>query len=212
MRTDAWRWALALGFVLALAICDFALVRESSAQEKQQQVQETGLPLDFGDWKGKELTVDPRNYDPTRIAVIQREYRTAKGERIDASMIYADKYEGLHKRERCMTGAGWSIVRHATVDMTYGPSKTPIRANYMVYFHEPIWRTEVYVFADADTVSSTWVEQFQERGLRRSGGKATCMLIVGSEIKKEELDKPRELAGRFLAEFLPYVQKSLQGP
>ena len=209
MPLQYWRWAVAVGFVVLLAALDFSLVHESAAGEKGT-VQTTALPLAFGEWKGEELKVDPRNFDPTRIAVIQRKYTGAKGETTDATMVYANQYQGLHKRERCMTGAGWSIVRHTTVDMTYGPQKTPVQVNYMIYYHAPIWRAELYIFADADTISTTWLKQFQERGLRRSGGKATCMLIVGSEIEKEELDKPLEVCKRFLGEFLPYVQRSLK--
>lgn len=199
---------------MLLKVGDVGLIRVSSGGDTPT-IKVAALPLRFGTWEGSELAVTPQAVAPlARDAVVQRTYRRADHEGVMVSLIYSNKWEGLHPPEHCLVAGGWKIGRETTVDLTYGADRRSARGNIVTAFKPPKGSlVELYIFADASKTTSTWIQQYTDLLTRhgRSGGQASCLLLVAYESHGEtDPARPIAVVQQFAQDFLPYVHQSLQ--
>lgn len=213
MPPQRWRWLLALALPILLWVGDVRLTRISS-QGDAPTIALAELPLRFGRWRGTDQAVVSKAVAPlARDAVVQRLYVRDDGAKITLALIYSNKWEGLHPPEQCMVANGWKVVRETTVDLTYGTNRTTATGNIVTAAKEPDGRmVELYLFADASKTTSTWVRQYMELLTRhgRSGGQASCLVLVANERRGREDDGDSvAIVRQFAQDFLPYVHASL---
>lgn len=208
------RWLIAALFLVLLKLGDIYIIRISSAGDTAE-VQVPRLPYDFGEWRGAALAVTPKAVAPlARDAVVERTYVNAAGANVTAALIYSNKWEGLHPPEQCLVAGGWTVVRQTTVDLTYGEDRKHARGNVVTASKPPSgWLVQLYLFADAHTTTSSWIQQYAELLTRqgRAGGQASCLLLVAHQDPAGQASsQSMEIVKSFTEAFLPYVHKSLQ--
>ena len=208
------RWLIAILFPVFLKLGDVYVIRISSAGDTAE-IRVSQLPYEFGEWRGARVAVTPEAVAPlARDAVLQRTYVNAAGTSVTAWLVYSNKWEGLHPPEQCLAAGGWTVVRQTTVDLTYGEDHKQARGNVVTASKRPGGSiVQLYLFADAHTTTSSWIQQYAELLTRhgRAGGQASCLLLVahqdpGGQASSQSI----EIVKSFTQAFLPYVHKSLQ--
>lgn len=215
MPPQHWRWLVALVLPILLKVGDVYLIRASAGGDAPT-IRLAALPLAFGSWSGAEEAVASKAVAPlARDAVVQRTYRRGDGKAVSVALIYSNKWEGLHPPEQCLVAGGWKVVRQTTIDLVYGSDRRAAMGNILTAARPPRgWLVELYLFADARKTTSTWIQQYTELLTRhgRSGGQASCLLLVSSESHEGEAEGGRAVAlvQQFAQDFLPYVHASLK--
>jgi EpsI family protein len=215
MPVKRWKWLIALCFPLALKVGDVCVIN-LSAQNETTPVNLVRLPMQVGDWQGRQVEVPKSEVSGLgREAVVQRNYTNSQGRLITVNYIYSNRREGLHLPENCLVSQGWTIVRQATTDVKYGRAQERTATANFVVGATPKKHAlvELYLFVNADKTATDWGKQYLNMiKYGRAGGKMTCLLLLTSPVRKsEQYDTTQRMMEQFMAQVLPAVHESLGG-
>jgi len=215
MPLKRWKWLIALCFPLVLKVGDVCVI-SLSAQNETTPVNLTLLPMQVGEWRGRQVVVSKEEVSGLgREAVVKRNYTNAAGNLLTVNYIYSNRREGLHLPENCLVSQGWTIVRQASTKVQYGLAKErTATANFVVGAtpkkHAVV---ELYLFVDAEKTATDWGKQYLNMiKYGRAGGRMTCLLLLTSPVRKSErYASTQRMMEEFMAEVLPAVHESLGG-
>lgn len=215
MPLKRWKWLIALCFPLMLKVGDVCII-DLSAQDESTPVNLARLPMQVGDWRGRQVEVPENEVKALgREAVVQRNYTNSAGRMITACYIYSNRREGLHLPEDCLVSQGWTLIRQATADLKYGRAKERAATANLVVGATPKKHAvvELYLFVVSDKTATGWGKQYLNMiKYGRAGGKMTCLLLLTSPVRKsEQYEATQRMMEGFMADVLPAVHESLGG-
>jgi EpsI family protein len=211
MRIPHWRWIVACCVPLLMAAGGQRLAATGAAAPGARP--DTALvPLQLGDWQGVDTPVSAQELARLeRSAELRRRYGNPAGERLVLDAAYSSQWEGLHAAESCLTGAGWSVVRHSQVQVEEqggGHASATVLVNREAQGQVMV---ELYMFVNGTGVTANWVGQFWMLLKHRGRGDTGCMFILnGGVAPGQSPEAVAEMLRVFAREMLPYVQQSLQ--
>jgi len=191
--------------ILILAVFVGKLLYVSPNVDSGDKVMVTAFPLEAGEWKGEEITVDEMVYrllDTKNLFV--RKYTNTAGEAVYLYIVYSeDDRKVSHPPEVCMMGGGSTILEKTTVKMTEA-----IDGNRLLVAQGPV-PTEliVYWYKAGKFYSAVYLrQQIQvviDRLLRRRT--ASAMIRVSALIKNNDEPATLELLRSFTRSIEPLL-------
>ena len=127
-------------FYLSVILLTFVSLWSTFSYHGEQAVTRKSFdefPLNIGEWKGRELGLEPEILEVLRLSdYMMRHYHAGeKGQPINFYIGYYESLseEGYHSPKYCLPGGGWQIMKQRLVDIPVDPSGTmTITANYVV--------------------------------------------------------------------------------
>lgn len=125
-----------IGFLILIVLLAVSAVVSLNLLVKQRnaidQLDINSLPLQIGDWQGKDLPMEEESYRilETRNIVL-REYKNREGKKINLYIAYSETNRSVfHPPEVCMMGSGVAIVDKDIAYVDIGNKKIKVNKIY----------------------------------------------------------------------------------
>jgi EpsI family protein len=175
--------------------------------EKEPQV--ANLPKIIGEWQGKDLPLEERDYQilATRN-LIMRQYDTTGKPPVYLYVIYSgDNRKSLHPPEICYSGSGSTMLEKSVIQLT-----NTLQVNRFLIESSNARQSVVYWFRSGTLNTPSFVKQqfrtaLQRTFLKRPSGAmvriSTDIVSVKSENEKDALAR----IGSFATQIVPLLDK-----
>jgi len=187
-------------------------VLTSDTKEKKKEIDLTKLPLEIGQWKGKDLPVEQNIRDilETNMVMI-REYFNKSGVGIVVAVVYyKDSRVALHLPESCLLGFGSVLTERSLLEINI-PGEKNFFANRLQIENSLGKYSVLYFYQAKDFFTASYYKfrlrmlLHKIRGLDKSGALVRFTIFVGdSPFKTKEM-----LLQEFVGDFAPILPKYL---
>lgn len=175
------------------------------------QVRLEDIPVEFGEWKGKNIPIPERVYEILETKdVLTREYANARGEKVDLVIVYSGTSRAaFHPPEICYLGGGRELLNKnlETVEIGGSGENSTLRANKLLmkdkFGREIAW----YWFTAGNKVTENYYLQqcyFIWNELRRNpaGG---SLIRVSARTTGNDLGQAETLGKDFMRRLAPLL-------
>lgn len=190
------------------------------------------LPDRIGDFVGvsEEMSVKEKEILPADTGFVRKTYTNSAGERISASIVLAGgEKRSIHRPQICLTAQGWSIGESNTekISLVNGGDMDVMRLN-LNRQHEirpgvfrPLRSEFFYWFVGKETTTpfnavrifkTSWDRVFHKTNHRWAYVIVTALIPDGASGEGANAKQTDELLKKFIAEIIPYFQKSEMTP
>lgn len=171
----------------------------------------SNIPMNIGNWYGRELVMDERTYDilETKDAVMI-EYTNPNNESIILTIVFSQNNRKVsHPPEVCFVGSGWSRTSRESEEIDINGYK--VKVNKLVLRREPFEQYVIYLYKSGSRFTANYyAQQFNiilNGMLRRDTSSA--LIRISSYVSERDDRKVKALAEAFLKETLPILSKIL---
>ncbi|OPL11558.1 MAG: hypothetical protein AVO38_15795 [delta proteobacterium ML8_D] len=172
------------------------------------------IPLEFGQWQGKDITLDERIYKilETR-SIINRAYRGKNGQEVLLSIVYYPETKvDFHSPEGCLAGRGIQISKSAqTINLTYNKNKVKINLNRLIRQHGGSNELIYYFYKAGDFFGKNYIRMRLNLALNKFGRKERngSLIRVSSPVFGKDYKSASIILTGFIEDLYPYLYKYL---
>lgn len=164
------------------------------------------LPMSFGEWSAKELTLTEREYEILETRnLVSREYRNPKGEQMNLFVIYSETNRRVcHPPIACLIGSGATVTHNSKRPFSLSNQDLPV--NYLTTRDGDKRYVVVYWYMLGREFTEDYFTQQIRWVLRQAGGKGVGGALVRiitplSGTEEETVERVR----RFVETLLPHL-------
>lgn len=193
-----------LAVVLLISVPSYLIVPKAESEALVSK-----LPMQIGEWSGKELTVDERAYEILETKnLILREY-TKGDNRVFLYVIYSqDNRKVSHPPEVCFEGSGVTIVKKDKIGLPLADGSN-ILVNRLVVEKNGASNLVVYWYKAGRRYIDNYMKQQFDIALSRLQFKRTsgALIRLTAEVSPKDPDQALKNVEAFTKEAVPYFDK-----
>lgn len=170
------------------------------------------IPLEFGEWKGKDIPMDDEIYQALQTrSVILREYINPRGDGVVLTIVYyRNNRVELHLPERCSVGQGSDIIERNKETIPTDTNESVITANKLLVKNPKSKQIILYYFQSGDFSTPSYLGLRLHMIFNKLKGKPNSgALIKFSALIKDSDHETIELLKKFIKEMSPLLSKYL---
>ena len=172
------------------------------------------IPLEFGQWQGKDIPLDERIYEilETR-SIINRTYRGKNGQEVLLSIVYYPETKvDFHAPESCLSGRGIQVSKSAqTITITPNERKVTINLNRLIRQQSGSDELIYYFYKAGDFLGKNYIKLRLNLALNKFGRKEKngSLIRVSTPVFREDYKSASNMLTRFVEDLYPYLSKYL---
>ncbi|MDL1962004.1 MAG: EpsI family protein [Deltaproteobacteria bacterium] len=172
------------------------------------------IPLEFGQWQGKDIPLDERIYEilETR-SIINRAYRGKNGQEVLLSIVYYPETKvDFHAPEACLAGRGIQISKSAqTITITPNEKKVTIKLNRLIRQQGGCDELIYYFYKAGDFLGKNYIKMRMNLALNKfsRNEKNGSLIRVSSPVFGKDYKSASIILTIFIEDLYPYLKKYL---
>jgi EpsI family protein len=169
------------------------------------------IPLEFGQWQGKDIPLDERIYEflETR-SIIHRAYRSENGHEVFLSVVYYPETKvDFHAPEGCLAGRGIQISKSAhTINISPNEKKVTISLNRLIRQQNGSDELIYYFYKAGDFFGKNYIKMRLNLALNKFGrkGKNGSLIRVSTPIVSGDNQRASTILVNFIDELYPFLK------
>jgi len=172
------------------------------------------IPLEFGQWQGKDIPLDERIYEilETR-SIINRSYRENNGQKVLLSIVYYPETKvDFHAPEACLAGRGIQISKSAqAITITPNEKKVTINLNRLIRQQGGSDELIYYFYKAGDFFGKNYIKMRFNLALNKFSRKEKngSLIRVSTPVFGEDYKSASIMLTSFIEDLYPYLSKYL---
>jgi EpsI family protein len=169
------------------------------------------IPLEFGQWQGKDIPLDERIYEilETR-SIINRAYRGENGQEVLLSIVYYPETKvDFHAPESCLAGRGIQISKSAqTISITYNESTVKINLNRLIRQQGGSDELIYYFYKAGDFLGKNYIKLRLNLALNKFFDKerSGALIRVSVPVLRGDTQRASTTLVNFIEELYPFLK------
>ncbi len=183
--------------VLALGAAAGFSLRTSQPPVQPSGIGLRSLPLDVGQFQGRELPPDESVFAYLGAdEMIDRVYVNEEAEQaVKVSVIFARGWRALHSPRSCFKNQGWSVIEDQPIDIpTPGQAEKKIHGNLMIMSKQGSRMATAYTFVAGTATTGNWFLHSLRMAVGQGPRGGALIVAVGGTAGAEQDDAAAEAA------------------
>ncbi|MBW1720058.1 MAG: EpsI family protein [Deltaproteobacteria bacterium] len=170
------------------------------------------MPLEFGQWQGKDIPLDERIYEilETR-SIINRTYREENGKKVLLSIVYYPETKvDFHAPEACLEGRGIQISKsYQTITITPNEKKVKINLNRLIRKQGGSDELIYYFYKAGDFLGKNYIKLRLNLALNKFGRKEKngSLIRVSTPVFGEDYKSASNTLTRIIGRSVPISEQ-----